>query len=92
MSNEYSNSTVSGNGCSYSNLNTYNKAQNNSVNPPLPTGTTIGQGKYIVPVFATSGYNSLAGVGTCGGYPSITNAYGAGASSCSPSYVAKTCM
>jgi hypothetical protein len=91
---EYSGQLVGSSPCSYASLANYNynaPTQDTLRNPPVPP--TLVQGQYIVPTFGgIPGYNTLVkGGNSCSGYADINSAYGAGAGSCSPSYVSKLC-
>lgn len=87
---EYNNSPVSGASCSYATLSNYNNSFQGM--RPAISPTTVG-GKYIVPSYASPGYNALTKVnsGNCTGYGTITSAYGADADTASTTYVYKLC-
>ena len=75
---EYNNSTVSGNGCSYATLDAYN--QNFSVRGRMsaPRFSQTGSSEVIiVPSFGANGYNTLtqSAAPSCSGYFDIRNAY-----------------
>ena len=89
-----SDSTVNGQSCSYVSLSNYNGVQRNarSMGMPHVPATTVA-GRYVVPDFATIGYNALTHGDTpsCSGYFDITNAYGKGAESCNTQFMMRAC-
>lgn len=86
---EYSKPTVTGSNRSYASLGSYYGP--NSTMPALRHGTTSGV--MVVPTYGAIGHNALTHGVTPGGrtHFSITDAYGAGAPSCSTAYATRLC-
>jgi len=91
-SNREDNSFVSGAGCSYSTLSTYNNGSAGGMgSPPAPMGSVSGV--YVVPAWGAPGYNTLTMSGqSCSGYGNINSAYGGGGGDCNQQYVKKLCQ
>ena len=91
-----SESTVNGPSCSYVSLSNYNGAQRNarSMGMPHVPATTVS-GRYVVPDFATIGYNALthghSETPSWSGYFDIKTAYGPGAESCNTQFMMRAC-
>lgn len=89
MSSEYNNNTVSGNGCSYATLGSYNGSYSMNTKP---TPNQVS-GVYVVPSWGAPGYDTLvSSMPLCGGYNNIESAYGKDADNCSTKYVEKSCQ
>lgn len=92
MSSEYTKPTVGAASCNYATLHSYNRSQ--GMKPSVPAGFVPGSIVPVFPSFGSVGYNSLnrgePGM-SCSGYMGISNAYGRGASNCSPKYLHKVC-
>jgi len=86
---EYSKPTVASAKRSYARLGCYYGPS--STMPALRAGTVTGA--MVVPTYGAIGYNALThGVSqSSGGHFNITDAYGAGASSCSTPYATRIC-
>jgi hypothetical protein len=91
--NENSNVSVNGPSCSYNTLNNYNGYSKRGINHPQVAPTTTS-GIYIVPDYASIGYNALTHGGqgpSCAGYFTIDGAYGKNANNCSTKYMTRVC-
>lgn len=77
--------------CDYATLQNYN-AQMAGVVGANPTSNVV-TGQYLVPNWGSISYNALqyGAIPSCSGYPSITNAYGAGAGNCQTQYINSPC-
>ena len=84
---------VNGPSCSYNTLNNYNGYSKRGINHPQVAPTTTS-GIYIVPDYASIGYNALTHGGqgpSCAGYFTIDGAYGKNANNCSTKYMTRVC-
>ena|SRR3990167_5449146 len=88
-SSEYTKPTSGGAGCAYQTLCSYNIGGQMA---PMGNSKTVS-GRYIVPSWDPISYDTLShgGMGSCGSYFNIQNAYGKNAGKCNQSYVTSLC-
>ena len=81
--------------CNYALLGNYNNNLSAGAQTMGSTGPSNAAGSYVVPAYGMSGYDALQhgnGVGNCGGYFSVTNAYGQNAGNCNTQYMKTMCQ
>jgi hypothetical protein len=87
MSNTYEyDGRIGGPACDYADLRKYNS---NSVTVPFQ-GKNVS-GVMVVPSWGGMSYDSLGGMGNCGGYGTIQSAYGKDAANCQTTYRTSLC-